>query len=293
MCRPVILASLVSGLVFGAGCAGLEIRKADVIFEDPVVRLGITPVEPTEAEKAGVELKLLAPADGLLRSREENTIYAVIREGKGLQMKLIMDRTDRYLAGSRPDSYEIVSETTLDGQKGNLTEEKEVSQRGEILRFVRGLHDSKIGKFRIMDWQRTPMFPSGPVKIGDTWEYEETMDIRMESRWIKEIDPRPFKIKSSSRLDGFAMIKDVRCAVIKTRTGDTRRQHFKLFFKNMIYDIRTQIEQTEYLDYARGRVVAKSTRTHSQTTGINISMNDEGQSQSIYYALPDAGQKTA
>lgn len=268
---------------FSSSCVSLQI--AEVRFENPSARLGVVPVDPTPQEAAGVQLRILPPPESLIRSREEHTLYARIKNGKGIQMQIVMDRTDRFQPGSRPDSFVVLSDATFQKRKGRLLEEVEMSSRGEILRLIQGLHRSKLGNFKITNWTRTPVFPSKPVQGGEEWSYEEKMEVRIQSRWIQEIDPQPYEMKATSRLEGFAQVRGRRCAVIKTRTFQIKHEHLKALFKELVFDIHTQIEETTYLDYANGVAVGRITETKSFTKGINFPMADTGRSQSIFYIL--------
>lgn len=265
-----------------AGCAGLLFQKGTVRFQDPYAKLGIVPAEPTPQEKAGVLLRLNPDFSHPVRSVEEMTVFASIKEGKGLHFDLLLRRTDRFEPGRRKNSYALRSDTAFEGDGGRLIEEVELTDRGEMTGFIRGSHDSKIGKFEITDWKRTPLFPEGPVKVGETWDYEEVMSVRIRSRWIREMNPQPYRIHAVSRLAGFALMRDVRCAVIETRATQTKREHFKVFFKEMIFDMFTEITENSYLDYARGLVLARITRHQSYTRGINVPLAEEGRSQSVY-----------
>ncbi len=263
------------------GCAGLMFQTADVAFEDASARLSIISVQPNEKEKAGLELRMLAPPGGVSKFKEDDTLFASIKDDKGKRLQFTMEQAETYTPGSSKDSLHVLSETTITGQKGSLLEEKEISARGEILRFIRGFHHSSIGKFRITNWTRTPIFPEGPVKTGDQWNYEEALEARVDAWWLKEINPEPYRMKAESTLEGFARVRDTRCAVIKTRTSQTKHEHFKILFKEIIFDIQTRIEETSYFDYAAGTVVARITRNFSHTTGSNMPLDDTGQSQSI------------
>jgi hypothetical protein len=272
----------VLGAFLFAGCAGLLLQKGTVRFQDPYATLGIVPAEPTLKEKAGILLRLNPDFSGPVRSVEELTLFASIKEGKGVHFDLRLRRTDRFESGSRKDSYVLRSETVFEGDGGRLIEEVELTGRGEMTGFIRGSHDSKIGKFEITDWKRTPLFPEGPVTVGESWDYEEVMSVRMRSRWIREMDPQPYRIHAVSRLTGFALLGEVRCAVIETRATQTKREHFKVLFKELIFDMVTEITENSYLDYARGIVLARIARHQSYMRGINVPLAEEGRSQSVY-----------
>ena len=73
--------------IFFSGCAALPFKNALVSFEDPYTRLGVTPVPATSDENDGIELRNFIPSDAVLESREENTLYAMIKNGKGKQLQ--------------------------------------------------------------------------------------------------------------------------------------------------------------------------------------------------------------
>lgn len=290
-CTPWLLFVCAAGTL--SACAGLLFQRAPVQFDEPYSRLGVIREEATAVEKQGVLLRVKTPPDALLRSREESTVYANIREGKGLLLKFVMDREDWYGKGGRPDSYRLRSETRFQNVKGTLFESLEQSDRGEIVRFFEGFHRSKIGKFRILDWKRTPAYPETPVKPGDTWNYEESMEVRIDSFWIKEKDPQPYRLNAACKLEGFARVQGVRCAMIETRATQIKREHFKILFKEIIFDIHSEIADTVFLNYVQGVIVARITRNRSFTQGINVPLDDEGRSQSVYYLLDGESSRGA
>jgi hypothetical protein len=264
-----------------AGCAGLNLQSTDVVFDAPSKMLAVFPSAPTDTEAEGIVLRFSPDPSGEAEFRSESVIYSDIKNDKGLRLKFTADRIETYRVGSRKDSFILDSETAWKGQSGKLREEFEQTRRGEILRFIGGSHRSKIGKFDITNWVRSPVFPDHAVTVGDAWSYEETMDVRMRSVWVREIDPHPYRIRVESVLEGFADVRGVRCAVIRSHTHQVKREHFKMLFKEMIFDIHTQMDDIHYFDYAGGITAGRVTRTRSYTEGINIGMNRDGQSQSV------------
>lgn len=268
-----------------SGCAGWILKPRDVTFEDPYAKLGVVKTNPTDQEKAGVLLRLKARPGTQAHFREDNVIYASIKEGRGIQLKFTLDRVEKYRPGDRRDSYGVRAETTLLGEKGSLLEVMEVTDRGEMVKFLEGFHHSRIGNFKIVDWKRTPLFPFAPVKIGDSWTYEEEMTVRIDSFAAHEVDPKPYEIKAASTLEGFAIVKGKRCAVIKTRTEQRKPEHLKIFFKDVLFEIHSQIEETVYLDVQEGKVCGRITKIQSFTRGKNVPLADQGESQSVFYPL--------
>lgn len=266
-----------------SGCAGLVLKNAPVAFQDPYSRFEIVPVEPNAEEEAGILLRAIPPPENVSEAREESVIFARIKKGKGMRLDLVMDRVERYKPGSAEGFYLVFADTTLEGQEGRFYEETEQNQRGEITRFIRGFHHSKQAKITLTSWFRNPIFPMGKVKRGEHWSYDEELGVKIESRWLKEIDPEPYKIQAACHLEGFALVKGIRCAVIKTVTRQTKREHFKVLFRDVLFNIQAQIEETTFFDYQKGRVLARVTSTTSDTYGANIPVTDKGQSQSVFY----------
>ncbi|MDD5217807.1 MAG: hypothetical protein PHS88_06860, partial [Candidatus Omnitrophica bacterium] len=176
-----MISALILFALFASGCAGLSMSVRDVVFEDPIKKLGIVDVEPNLQEKLGIALRLTPPAEGRSQASEETRIYARIQNGRGIEMDLKRTIQDTYRSCADPyscgESFRLLSESTFSCGSGKIIEENEITTRGEIVRFLRGTHESKIGQFRILDWKRTPLFPETPVKLGDEWSYEETMNV--------------------------------------------------------------------------------------------------------------------
>lgn len=276
-----------------SGCAGISFQRIPVDFVNPATRLEIVEVDATEIEAQGVLLRLKQPEERTVRSTEEMALYVRIQEGLGSRMDFVKNRTDSYHPGERDDSYILLSESTFEKQPGKLVEAVEMTERGEVVRFIRGEHESKIGQFHIESWERTPLFPLGPVKIGDEWNYQETMAVRLKSFWVKQIDPSPYVIEAKSTLEGFARVGGVRCAVIRTEALQTKQEQLKIFFKDITLNIRAHIREWVYLDYEKGRVLVRVTTIDSQTTSPDLKIHDQGQSQAVSYLLQMQPQQAA
>ena len=278
--------------LFGAaillpGCVSIPVYKSTVAFENPYAYLRIIESEPTKDERAGVLLRIHPSSTDAHRYHEDNTLFARIKDTKGLKFNFTMERLDTYREGSREDSYVVHSKTTFDRKGGKLESEIELSSRGEIVRFIRGLHRSQIGKFEIAEWTRTPLFPEERVTIGDSWNYEEVMDVQMKSFWVKDIKPEPYAIHARSTLRGFALVDTVRCAVIETQVNQQKEQHLKTLFQTLRFTIHTHITETTYLDCATGTIVAQIAMTDSYTESPHPFLNDVGKGQHIVYLVSD------
>jgi len=265
------------------GCVGLQFTVTDVAFEDPYERLGIISVDPNDEETHGVLLRFKPPPDRKTHLRGETILFARIKEGRGARARIVMNEIRTYEPGSREDSYRQLSLTTFEKQKGTLVEELEVTERGEIIQFIRSLHTSSLGAFDITEWSRSPMLPEGYVRVGDSWRYGETMNIHMKSKWVKDLDPTPFQINATSTLEGFAVVGGRRTAMIKTRVLKTRRENLKVLWKTLTLDVQMQIEEITFLDYKAGTVLAQIIDTQNFTSGVNVPFADQGQSRTVMF----------
>lgn len=273
----------LAGLLFWSGCAGLSMRTTAIDFEDPFARLGIVNVQPNAEEAAGIELKFLPPAENVRNSTEEMKIYTRVQDHKGTLMKLVQTSKETYLPGSRPDSSVIRSESKFQGQSGSVLEELEVTRRGEIIKLIQGKHDSRNGKFIITSWTRTPVLPDGPVRLGNAWNYEESMEIQLDSLLLKQKGGSPYKIFASSKLAGFSEVRGHRCAVIETEADQIETQRFTMLGKEVTLYIRAKIRENLYLDYKAGMVMAKIAKAQTFTNSSDSKINDESLSQSVSY----------
>ncbi len=269
------------------GCAGLDFHITEVAFENPFQRLEVVNVKPDSEEQRGVLLRLKPPPTNILKSREETTMYALIpqKENQGIQVKLNEFRTSFYALGSQPDSYRVRSESVIEKQSGammdKLTDELEVTDRDEIVKLIQGLHDTQSGKFKVTHWTRTPVLPEKPVKIGDTWHYEESMTLLIDPKAV----PSQHKFEAQSKLVGFAEVKGRRCAVIETNAKQIETQRSKIFFKNKILYHRAQVQETAYLDYRTHARAAAITKIQTDTNSADGKVDIHSMAQSVYYLL--------
>ena len=269
------------------GCAGLDFRIADVAFENPLLRLGVINDQPNAQEQAGVLLRLKPPPTNILKSREETTMYVLIpkKENQGVQVKLNEFQTSFYAPGSQPNTYRVRSESLVEKQSGavldKLMDELEVTDRNEIVKLIQGLHDTESGKFKVTQWTRTPVLPEKPVKIGDTWNYEESMTLVIDPK----TDPSQHKFEAQSKLVGFAVVKGHRCAVIETEAKQIETERSKILFKNRILYNRAKVQETAYLDHETNVRVAAITKIQTDTNSTDSKIDIHSVTQSIYYLL--------
>lgn len=274
---------LLFGLLCLQGCVGLGARTVPINFEDPFTKLGISRVEPHAEEQAGVALKFLPPPGNIRNSTEEIKIYARVQGDQGALIQLVQKSKETYKPGSQPHTYIVRSESRFQKQSGSILEELEITDRGEIVKLLEGKHDSKDGKFSIVDWTRTPVFPAGLVQVGHAWNYQESMALQLDSLLLKQKESSPYKISASSKLTGFAEVKKRRCAVIETEADQIETQRFTVLGKDLTLYIRAKIKETLYLDYKVGMVVAKIAKAQTFTNSSDGKISDESLSQSISY----------
>ncbi len=271
-------------LAIGQGCAGLDFALQPVQFDDPLLKLGITKSDPTPEELAGIELKFFPSETGVLHSNGTLDLFMQIKDGKGQHARMLLSETETYKSGTRPNSYVVKTETNFIRPEGLIVEEAEVTERGEMVRFMKGEHNSKLGHFSITDWKRTSEFPDKPVKPKESWRYSEEMSMKLNSRFIKDLNPKPYQINATSVLTGFAVVKDTRLAVITTRILKSGQEHYKILFQELILDEQENTEEVTYLDYKKGKVVAQVTDTQTFTSGVNVPFADESRARLVLTA---------
>ncbi len=273
---------LGAGLLVLSGCVGLDLKSGPVSFESPAAVLNLKEVATNAEELNGVTLRLLVPAAKQIQAEEHLKLYSRLRDNHGLSLDLKQKIVTTYHPVAGKDSY--IQRTVVTFEKGGeITEDVEISPRGEIFHFIDGRHESPAGKFQVVNESRTAVYPEAPVKSGDKWNYEEKMDVRLDSFWVKEKNPTPYEVKAESQLTGFAEALGRRCAVIKTVSTESKKETMKILFKTVTADITTTIEETDYLDYAHGILAGKVTQTRSHSVFPDLKIEDDGVSQSIYH----------
>jgi len=281
--RFLLCSMLITGLV--SGCVGMSFEKVPVHFDDPLVTLGITSLTPTPKENDGIVLRLQPSKTGVRHYREQHRMYAMIQEARGVEVDIAGTRRESYRIGNRDDSYIITSQTEFEKKKGTLSSEIEVTRLGDIVSFISGKHDSDLGKFHIIGWQRSPYFPEKPVTVGESWSYEEKLATKIKSFWVKEIDPEPHVLRATSTLLGFAQVRGRRCAVIETKALQQKQRRMKMLWQEIEYVIQADIAETTYLDYATGTVVGRVMASTNTIKGVNLPMDEKNRLQTIAYLL--------
>ena len=282
MSRSRLFTLVCLALLFESGCAGLQFKSETVSFDSPAKILQLKEVEPNAEELNGVTLRFLVPESRELHAKERLKVYSRLKDNQGMALDLDQNVLMTFRPVEGKDSYVQRTVATFENG-GEILEEIETSPRGEILKLIEGKHDSPAGKFNMISETRTPMVPQEAVKIGDRWTYDSSMDVRLESFWIKEQNPTPYQVKAESELTGFAEALGHRCAVIKTVSKETKNEVVKVLFKTIDATIETEIIETAYLDYKHGWIVGKVTESKSHTVFQNLKIEDHGISQSIFY----------
>lgn len=282
--RRIFFFAFLAAVIF-CGCAALDIKNQEVAFESPETVLNLRPLQPNARELQGITLRLLPPQSGEIHAEERLKLYSQLRGNQGMALDLSQQIKITTQPAAGKDAYVQRTVTTFNKGAGEITDAVEVSPRGEVLRFIEGRHESQAGKFEVLNMTRTPLYPEVPVKIGDKWNYSETMNVRLESFWVKEKNPEPYIMKAESTLTGFAEALGRRCAVIKTVSTQTKKMSLKVLFKAIDADITTNLEETDYLDYQRGLLIAKVTQTRSRSVFQQAKMEDQGISQAIYKVI--------
>lgn len=271
---------LIPVMIALQGCATVPLSREPVVFRDPAEQLSIVSIEPNAEEASGVLLRLLTPAGGVNRYREETTVFSQVTDKKGARYHLVTDRTDTYSKGNRDGTSIVRSEAKIAKGRGGLSSELELTDRGEIVRCLKGAHRTPIGQFTVESWERSPIFPEKAVKVGDAWTYKETMKMRLISSVAQRLGDEPYQVNAVSTLTGFAAVGGIRCAVIETRAFEQKREHLKVLYKDVILDVKASVVEKTYLDYKTGTVLAAiaSATGYSSSTDILIEGTEESQS---------------
>jgi hypothetical protein len=279
MKKPILILVLI--IFFFTGCSTLGSKMAQVAFDDPYARLALQDSEPTVEEAAGIVLRFAYPQGSTSSYKEEIVIFNAIEGETGKKTVLTQQRNDLFEQGSSTDTALVTSESTITGEKERIRTKAELDTRGAVTALMEGTHATKLGRFTITDWQRSPLFPEGPVKIGDSWSYEETMTLEIKSWLIKDRDPKPTRIKARSTLKGFALVRGKRCAVISTIVYQEQEYSFKVLFTPLVFTTCTAIEDTLYFDCVRGEERGGITSATARTTRPDGQLLDIMKMQSV------------
>jgi hypothetical protein len=266
---------------FITGCASLGTRTAQVAFEDPLARLALEDVEPTVDEAAGIILRFKYPEGVTNTYEDEMVVFNRIEGETGKKTVLTQVRRDTFGQGSSPEAAIITSELTIKEAKERIKTKAELDTRGGVRALLEGTHATKVGRFTITAWERSPVFPEGPVKIGDSWSYDETMSLEIKSWLIKDRDPKPTTIKARSTLKGFALVRGKRCAVVSTVVYQEEQHSFRMLFIPAVFTTRTAIEDTLYFDHVRGEERGRVTSATARTTRPDGQLLDIMKMQSV------------
>lgn len=264
-----------------SGCMTLSSQTAQVGFVDPYSVLGIEDVQPNDTEQAGVILRFDQPIGASRSFSEELVMFNAIKGTEGKRTVIIKERVDRYERGSVEDAAVVTSEMVYSGSKEHILTTAEIDGRGAVLSLIEGSHTTGVGEFTITAWERSPVFPEEPVRLGDEWTYTERMMLEIKSWLLKDLDPKPMTIKARSTLTGFALVKGKRCAVIETVALQEQPFNFKILFGKLAFTTRTAVDETLYFDYSNNREMARIIKATARSTRPDGTMLDRAEIQSI------------
>ena len=71
--------------------------------------------------------------------------------------------------------------------------------------------------------------------------------------------------------------------MIETSADQIQTQRFKVLFRSLILYIRAKVQETVYLDYKTGTVIARIAKIQSYTNAVNAAVNDYSISQTVSY----------
>jgi hypothetical protein len=283
--RILLSGCLVVFITLFIGCSTLNMERKPVKFTSYNNTIKFKTLEPDELEKKGVLLRLYQQ-NKVLEYLDIVELYAQIGENdNGIPFKSKKQRKIFYSPGMSIDDFEIKTET-----KGEELDEVSVnvlmlSNRGEILKFIKGEYGTSKGKLNIIDWSREAIFPKEVVHIGDSWSYTEKMNIKLNSYWLSRKVNGPDEIKVTCRLTGFAEVDGHRCAVIESVAISTKNESYTALFKTMNLTIRAHITEKIFFDYKRGLELAKVTKTVTSSFSKDMTFSDISKAQTISILL--------
>jgi hypothetical protein len=277
----LILVAVLAALFLAVGCTSLKMNLKPVSFTPYSKLIKFKKLEPDEQEKNGILLRLYQQNKVIVYT-DFMELYTHINEGdNGLYFSEWKRRKMTFSPGLSIDDFEINTET----ESTQLNEVSEnillLSNRGEILKFIKGGYNNSKGTLTITDWNRSPIFPENSVKIGDAWKYTEKMKLELKSYWITRNVTGPDEIEVVARLTGFAEINGHRCAVIETMAFSNKNESYTALFKTMNLTLRTHITEKIFFDYKKGIEVARVTKTVTNSFTKDMSYSDMSKSQMI------------
>lgn len=262
------------------GCASLKQEPKEVVFFPTSGLLKYEKIDPDIYEKGGLKLRIYQQ-NKVLKYIDRLQIFTQITGQKGTELNLYKTRKVIFSPGTSIDNFLMTTETDSKDLSETSNEQLLMSNRGEILKFIRGEHLSRKGHIKILSWSRTPIFPENAIKTGDSWTYEETIQIKLESFWITRKVEGPEKIKVNCKLTGFAEVRGHRCAIIESRIVNSKNESYTALFKTMTLNINTHLREQIFFDYKRGLELGRISKTDSFTTSEDMQFSDVTQAQSI------------
>ena len=279
-----ILYLCTTGTIIAAvlsGCATLISQREEINFINPQEIIHPKIVQPNTKEQQGVLLRVQMSDTPLIYS-STTQIYSQIDATTAIPLNADKTVKQIFEKGKESGTFFITTETGTEKDSEYGSEKFLINTKGEIIRFVNGSFNSSSGKVTLLSHTRTRLFPDKPVKIDDTWQYDETINTQLDSLLLSENSESPDTIKVKCHLTGFAEVNGYRCAVISTRTISHKKTLYKTLFKNIKLKINLYASEIIYYDYKRGITIARITRARSFSSNEDASFCDESQFQSIY-----------
>ena len=264
-----------------AGCTSFKMNLKPVSFTPYSKLIKFKKIEPNEQEKNGILLRLYQQNKVIVYTDFMELYTHINEDDNGLYFSEWKRRKITFSPGLSIDDFELKTIT----ESSQLNEVSEnillLSNRGEILKFVKGGYNNPKGTLTITDWKRSPIFPEKKVKIGDAWKYTEQMKLQLKSYWISRKVTGPDEIEVLARFTGFSEVNGHRCAVIETMAFSNKNESYTALFKTMNLTLRTHITEKIFFDYKRGIEVARVTKTVTNSFTKDMSYSDMSKSQMI------------
>lgn len=176
----------------------------------------------------------------------------------------------------------------IDKPPEKALEEFEMTDRGEILRCIKGETSTKHGKVTIKEWTRSPFFPASPVKPGDKWTYDEKMKTELDSFWISRESKMPDSVHATSTFKGFAKLRGRICALIVTNAVQKKRDTLETLMKKLTLNVTAYVNETLYFDFRKGVIVGRKVNTDVFSMSDDLSYSDMSKSQTVTILSADS-----
>jgi len=275
------LSSVLIFLFLLSACAGFKMNLKPVSFTPFSKIIKFKKIKTENIVKEPILLRLYQQNKVLEYSDFLELYTHINEEDNGLYFSEWKNRKMIFYPGISIDDFEIKTETRSSQLKEVSENRLLMSNRGEILKFIKGGYHNSKGNLTITNWERSPIFPEKPVEIGDSWKYSEKMRIKLKSYWITRNVTGPDEIEVVARLTGFAELNGHQCAVIETMAFSNKNESYTALFKTMNLSMRTHITEKIFFDYKRGMEIARITKTVTNSFTEDMSYTDMSKTQMI------------